>query len=125
MFFFNTEKKLSKIQNRQNSDINKTFNQKKIAKEILKFLSEKRDAIFQQGIDTSSCDNELEETDLNKVYSISTMFANTTLYSSLEKKICPQSHSINPEEVKKLVEGDFLDILHNNNLNHDESTKEN
>ena len=119
MLFFHfwlIERKLSRVQNKPNSTNNngKETSNRAVAKEILKSLNLKRDAIFQQADSTTPTSDPTVDNDddpSNPLQSISSLITNTALFGALEKKISPQTHAMDAEEVKKLLDADLLNLI--------------
>jgi len=100
---FNIERKLNK---KNIIPVNKELSNR----EIVKALSTKRDAIFQQELDTSGCNLE-EQTETNSaVHSLSSIITNSLLFNALEKKIAPHSQALDPQELQKLIDADLLNL---------------
>lgn len=47
----------------------------------------------------------------SQMQAISNLITNTALYGVLEKKIAPQNHALDAEEVKKLLDADLLNLM--------------
>ena len=108
------ERKLLRIQSKPATNNGKeASNGRLVAKEILKSLNIKRDAIFQQPNTQTPTDDpdELSQPDSSKLNAISSLITNTTLYSALEKKLCPQAQAMDAEEIKKLIDADLLNLV--------------
>ncbi|KAH9415129.1 hypothetical protein DERP_006218 [Dermatophagoides pteronyssinus] len=83
----------------------------KQAKKMLKDLALKRDGLFDF-IDTINSDTiSITENNDSPKNPISTAITNTNLYDTMERKLFPHLHSIDPEESKKLLNHDILNSI--------------
>lgn len=80
----------------------------------MKSLNLKRDAIFQQadqGTPTAEPEGLSSGDSTQGLSSLSLLITNSVLYGALEKKIAPQVHAVDAEEVKKLLDADLLNLI--------------
>lgn len=110
------ENRLQKL----NSNVQRMDKQK--AKKMLKELALKRDGLFDFCATNSDTVSIPEEDDSSTQNPISTAITNSNLYDTMERKLFPHLHSIDPEESKKLLHHDILNFLNSkqqDNQDHD------
>jgi hypothetical protein len=101
-FFFIKERKLDKLKGKT-KDVS--------AKDVINSLSAKRDALFQQFLQS----NVGHEYDFDVETHDSNISNNSSVYSLVERRLFPQSQAITAEELQRLLEADILDKINSNN----------
>ncbi len=81
------------------------------AKDVISSLSAKRDALFQQFLQS----NVGHEYDFDVETHDSNVSNNSSVYSLVERRLFPQSQAITAEELQRLLEADILDKVNSNN----------
>lgn len=89
---------------------------------MLKELALKRDGLFDFEATNSDRISIPEEND-STTNPISTAITNTNLYDTMERKLFPHLHSVDPEESKKLIHHDILNYINSKRQDkHDKDT---